>query len=125
VNILTAFNIAVQVILKAVDPKLKSKFCDRYIFLTKDNPKIFIGRSTRRDARLAAGAKNGWFDSAVMSRNHAKIVYLPANNVSWSRFFLLLTSVPVAQELFWESNRIDNRHSLLPSLTLVLCTGLI
>ncbi|KAF5134104.1 hypothetical protein E5D57_004736 [Metarhizium anisopliae] len=80
VNILTTFNIAVQVILKAVDPKLKSKFCDRHIFLTKDNPKIFIGRSTKRDARLAAGAKNGWFDSAVMSRNHAKIVYLPANN---------------------------------------------
>ncbi|OAQ70680.1 forkhead associated domain (FHA) and phosphopeptide binding site containing protein [Pochonia chlamydosporia 170] len=68
----------VQVVLKAADPKLRAKFSDRYIFLTKDNPKVMIGRSTKRDTRLAAGAKNGWFDSAVMSRNHARLIYLPA-----------------------------------------------
>lgn len=74
----------VQVVLRPVDPTSKPKFFDRYIFLAKDNPKMLVGRSTKRDTRLCEGVKNAWFDSAVMSRNHAKFVFLPANNVSSS-----------------------------------------
>ncbi|OAA43310.1 Forkhead associated domain (FHA) and phosphopeptide binding site containing protein [Metarhizium rileyi] len=91
----------VQIVLKAVAPTMKSKFCDRYIFLTKDNPKIFIGRSTKRDTKLAAGANNGWFESAVMSRNHAELVYLPANNS------VALTDVGSLHGTYVNDKRID------------------
>ncbi|KAG6003808.1 hypothetical protein E4U21_001662 [Claviceps maximensis] len=72
----------VQVIFKSVRNDSKDdSFLDRHVLLTKHNNKLDIGRSTKRDSRLAAKHYNGWFDSPVMSRNHARLLYLPKNDV--------------------------------------------
>ncbi|KAG5936032.1 hypothetical protein E4U53_000303 [Claviceps sorghi] len=67
----------VQVIFTSVEKGSKDDFLDRRILLTKNNTRIDIGRSTKRDARLAAKPNNGWLDSPVVSRNHAAVsVYI-------------------------------------------------
>ncbi|GAB0143673.1 hypothetical protein EsHS_00004181 [Epichloe bromicola] len=57
----------VQVALKPINTDPGNGFFDRHILLTKYNPKADIGRSTKRDARLAAQPNNGWFDSPSIS----------------------------------------------------------
>ncbi|KAG5928611.1 hypothetical protein E4U42_000325 [Claviceps africana] len=70
----------VQVIFTSVEKGSQDDFLDRRILLTKNNNKIDIGRSTKRDARLAARRNNAWFDSPVMSRNHARLTFSPQND---------------------------------------------
>ncbi|KAK2595117.1 hypothetical protein QQS21_007143 [Conoideocrella luteorostrata] len=70
----------VRVVLEAVKPASSDRFSDRHIFLTKNRPSLDVGRSTKRDARLVAGPSNGWFDSPVMSRNHARLILSPKDN---------------------------------------------
>ncbi|QPG97280.1 hypothetical protein C2857_006077 [Epichloe festucae Fl1] len=70
----------VQVALKSINTDPENGFFDRHILLTKYNTKADIGRSTKRDARLAAQPNNGWFDSPVMSRSHARLLFCPKLN---------------------------------------------
>ncbi|KAG6012030.1 hypothetical protein E4U43_007978 [Claviceps pusilla] len=70
----------VQVILTSVKKDSNADFVDRRILLTKNNAEIDVGRSTKRDARLAAKPNNGWFDSPVMSRHHARLLFSPKND---------------------------------------------
>ncbi|KAG5982772.1 hypothetical protein E4U55_001378 [Claviceps digitariae] len=69
----------VQVILTSVKKDSNDDFLDRRILLTKNNTEIYIGRSSKRDARLVAKPNNAWFDSPVMSRNHARLSFSPKN----------------------------------------------
>lgn len=79
----------VQVALKSINTDPENSFLDRHILLTKYNTKADIGRSTKRDARLAAQPNNGWFDSPVMSRSHARLLFCPKLNVCPLVFALL------------------------------------
>ncbi|KFA46677.1 hypothetical protein S40293_08073 [Stachybotrys chartarum IBT 40293] len=45
----------------------------RRILLSKAKPDIRIGRTSKKDSALGADEGNGWFDSAVMSREHAML----------------------------------------------------
>lgn len=50
-------------------------FPERRIVLNADNKSVTIGRASKVSSKgYIAGVDNGWFDSAVMSRQHAKIV---------------------------------------------------
>ncbi|RGP62271.1 sarcolemmal membrane-associated [Fusarium longipes] len=65
----------VLITLSSVNPPPNFAFKKRQIFLTKKNPTIQIGRTSKRKASLEAGKSNTWFDSAVMSRNHAVLTF--------------------------------------------------
>ncbi|KAJ5115138.1 hypothetical protein NUU61_000897 [Penicillium alfredii] len=48
----------------------------RTITLSEDNPNVSIGRASRREIKNRFPAKeNGWFDSRVMSREHAELSF--------------------------------------------------
>ncbi|RGP65551.1 sarcolemmal membrane-associated [Fusarium sporotrichioides] len=69
----------VLITLSSVDPPPNFAFKRRHIFLSKKNPTIQIGRTSKRKTFLEAGKCNAWFDSAVMSRKHA-LLTLDAEN---------------------------------------------
>ncbi|KAG6028068.1 hypothetical protein E4U41_000784 [Claviceps citrina] len=69
----------VQVTLRSVNKNPADHFANRYVLLTKNKTKVDIGRSTKRDATLAAKPNNAWFDSPVMSRAHARLLFSPKN----------------------------------------------
>lgn len=54
----------------------------RNLTLDANNNVLPIGRASKRDqkGRTPAG-DNGWFDSRVMSRDHAEIIFEEANKV--------------------------------------------
>lgn len=43
-----------------------------------------IGRTSKRNASLEAAKNNAWFDSAVMSRDHARLTLDVDNYVSFT-----------------------------------------
>ncbi|PHH76310.1 hypothetical protein CDD80_1652 [Ophiocordyceps camponoti-rufipedis] len=45
----------------------------RHVVLTRDSPSLQIGRMSQRNPDLRASSANAWFESAVMSRHHAKL----------------------------------------------------
>lgn len=46
----------------------------RTLTLSRDNPAALIGRSSKREEKnRIPDKKNAWFDSRVMSRDHAKL----------------------------------------------------
>lgn len=48
---------------------------ERRITLTRDNPSMPIGRASKvRSKGFVASSTNGWFDSPVMSRDHAELI---------------------------------------------------
>ncbi|QPC68818.1 hypothetical protein HYE67_011049 [Fusarium culmorum] len=65
----------VLITLSSVNPPPDFTFKKRHVFLTKKNPTIQIGRTSKRKSCLEAGKFNAWFDSAVMSRKHALLVF--------------------------------------------------
>ncbi|QPC77684.1 hypothetical protein HYE68_008436 [Fusarium pseudograminearum] len=65
----------VLITLSSVNPPPDFTFKKRHVFLTKKNPTIQIGRTSKRKSSLEAGKFNAWFDSAVMSRKHALLVF--------------------------------------------------
>jgi hypothetical protein len=69
----------VLITLSSVNPPSDFPFKTRHIFLSKKNPTIQIGRTSKRKTSLEAGKSNAWFDSAVMSRKHALITLDPEN----------------------------------------------
>lgn len=65
----------VLVTLSSINPPSTFSYPQRRLFLTKDNPIMDIGRTSKRNSALEAAKNNGWFDSAVMSRDHAQIQF--------------------------------------------------
>lgn len=63
----------VLVTLSSVNPPETFPFPSRRIFLTKEKPFMEIGRTSKRNSSLEAAKNNAWFDSAVMSRDHAQL----------------------------------------------------
>ncbi|KAF4981300.1 hypothetical protein FZEAL_2877 [Fusarium zealandicum] len=62
----------VLVTLSSVNPPSDFAFPDRRFFLTKEKPVMEIGRTSKRNSSFEAAKSNAWFDSAVMSRTHAR-----------------------------------------------------
>ncbi|KAF5610959.1 sarcolemmal membrane-associated [Fusarium subglutinans] len=61
----------VSITLSIADPPPSFSFPTRRIFLSKKNPTIEIGRTSKRNGAFEAAKSNTWFDSPVMSRKHA------------------------------------------------------
>lgn len=61
--------------LNVINPPTGLKHPQRNIFLTQDEPRVSIGRTSKRNSNYEAKEGNGWFDSAVMSRDHAVLVF--------------------------------------------------
>ncbi|KAG7414725.1 Sarcolemmal membrane-associated protein [Fusarium oxysporum f. sp. rapae] len=61
----------VSITLSIADPPPSFSFPSRRIFLSKKNPTIEIGRTSKRNGAFEAAKSNAWFDSPVMSRKHA------------------------------------------------------
>ncbi|RFN44356.1 sarcolemmal membrane-associated protein [Fusarium flagelliforme] len=61
----------VLITLKSVNPPPDFAFKERRIFLTRQNPTMKIGRTSKKKSSLEATKCNAWFDSPVMSREHA------------------------------------------------------
>lgn len=58
------------------------RLSDRVINLNPTQRVLQIGRASKSPIKGLAGAtNNAWFDSPVMSRNHAEIIYNPSDNV--------------------------------------------
>ncbi|KAL7959577.1 hypothetical protein V8C34DRAFT_313251 [Trichoderma compactum] len=64
----------VLVTLTAVNPPLDFSFPTRHLLLESDQS-IALGRMSKKNTTYAATEKNGWIDSAVMSRSHASIFF--------------------------------------------------
>ena len=71
----------VQITLKTLAAPGDEKFVDRQFTLSKDKRSINIGRSSNRNAELAAAADNVWVDAPTMSREHAKLIFIPDKKV--------------------------------------------
>lgn len=55
---------------------------ERLINLDPTRTVLQIGRASKSPSKGLSGAiDNAWFDSPVMSRNHAEIIYSPLDNV--------------------------------------------
>lgn len=55
----------------------------RTLTITDNDKTVAIGRASKREARKRSPAtENAWFESRVMSRDHASLNILPGQNVS-------------------------------------------
>jgi len=69
-----------KITLKALTSNLTPS--ERLLNLNPDAPTIQIGRASKSPTKnLSAAVSNAWFDSPVMSRNHAEIVFNPQDGV--------------------------------------------
>lgn len=78
---------AALVRLTVVNPSPDFAFPTRSLLLRKSNTTIPLGRMSKKNGVYAAREDNGWIDSAVMSRDHAKLIFDPQSRVG---YFLLL-----------------------------------
>ncbi|KAH6985730.1 hypothetical protein BKA56DRAFT_613159 [Ilyonectria sp. MPI-CAGE-AT-0026] len=63
----------VVVTLISLDAPSSFAFPDRRFFLTREKPVMDIGRTSKRNSSFEAAKNNAWFDSPVMSRDHAHL----------------------------------------------------
>ncbi|KAF7536852.1 hypothetical protein G7Z17_g12969 [Cylindrodendrum hubeiense] len=63
----------VLVTLTSLDAPPSFSFPDRRFFLTREKPVMDIGRTSKRNTSFEAAKNNAWFDSPVMSRDHAHL----------------------------------------------------
>ncbi|KAF7858429.1 hypothetical protein EAF04_009030 [Stromatinia cepivora] len=60
----------------------ETRLSERVINLNPTQRVLQIGRASKSPIKGLSGAtNNAWFDSPVMSRNHAEIIYIPSENV--------------------------------------------
>ncbi|KPM42063.1 hypothetical protein AK830_g4502 [Neonectria ditissima] len=64
----------VLVTLTSFDAPSSFSIPDRRFFLTKEKPSMSIGRTSKRNSSFEAAKNNAWFDSPVMSRDHAQFL---------------------------------------------------
>lgn len=73
----------VSVVLHPIGPLGPESSITRTFTLSNSNPIFEIGRSSKREVKNRTPAKdNGWFDSRVMSRDHAELGFNMDNEVS-------------------------------------------
>jgi len=71
---LAVLTVPVRVSLTVENPSFSRDFPQREIWLSVDDNKARIGRTSKVEAKgCLAAENNGWFDSPVMSRDHAEI----------------------------------------------------
>lgn len=75
---------AALVSLTVVNPTPGFAFPTRSLLLRKSNTTVPLGRMSRKNGVFAARQDNGWIDSAVMSRDHAKLIFDPQSQVGYS-----------------------------------------
>ncbi|KAL7786642.1 hypothetical protein V8C37DRAFT_391959 [Trichoderma ceciliae] len=63
--------------LTVLNPPAEFAYPTRHLLLGKSNCTIPLGRMSKRNGTFAATENNGWIDSAVMSRDHAKLIFDP------------------------------------------------
>ncbi|KAH7148864.1 hypothetical protein EDB81DRAFT_759212 [Dactylonectria macrodidyma] len=63
----------VLITLTSLDAPTSFSFPDRRFFLTREKPVMDIGRTSKRNSSFEAAKNNAWFDSPVMSRDHAQL----------------------------------------------------
>jgi hypothetical protein len=66
-------NKRVVVTLSNLDPDTTAAFPRRTFTLTQDKPVVQIGRASSKAQQYQPAAQNCWFDSPVMSRQHAQL----------------------------------------------------
>jgi pSer/pThr/pTyr-binding forkhead associated (FHA) protein len=72
-----------SVVLHPISPLGPESSITRSFTLSNSNPIFEIGRSSKREVKNRTPAKdNGWFDSRVMSRDHAELGFNMDNEVS-------------------------------------------
>lgn len=63
-----------SVVLSPISPLGPESSITRTFTLSRRHPTVEIGRSSKREVKNRTPAKdNGWFDSRVMSRDHAEL----------------------------------------------------
>lgn len=80
---------AALVSLTVVNPTSDFAFPTRRLLLRKSNTTVPLGRMSRKNGVFAARENNGWIDSAVMSRDHAKLIFDPQSQVGYSLLLLV------------------------------------
>ncbi|KAL7942437.1 hypothetical protein V8C42DRAFT_332433 [Trichoderma barbatum] len=63
------------VTLTAVNPPPGFSFPTRQLLLDQSNDRVPLGRMSKKNTTYTATGKNGWIDSAVMSRSHAMLLF--------------------------------------------------
>lgn len=81
---------AALVSLTVVNPTPDFAFPTRSLLLRKSNTTVPLGRMSKKNGVFAAREDNGWIDSAVMSRDHAKLIFDPQSQVGYSVLLLQL-----------------------------------
>lgn len=72
-----------SVVLSPISPLGPESSITRSFTLSNSNPLFEIGRSSKREVKNRTPAKdNGWFDSRVMSRDHAELGFNMDKEVS-------------------------------------------
>lgn len=84
---------AVLVTLTAVNPSPDFSFPTRRLLL-ESNQSISLGRMSKKNTTYAATGKNGWIDSAVMSRTHASLYFDQQHKVCC--IIIIITQMGVA-----------------------------
>ncbi|RFU77589.1 hypothetical protein TARUN_4671 [Trichoderma arundinaceum] len=68
---------AALVTLAVMNPPPEFAFPTRHIILRRSNSTALLGRMSKRNGTFTAAENNGWIDSAVISRDHAKLIFDP------------------------------------------------
>ncbi|KAM0248642.1 hypothetical protein ACHAQJ_009384 [Trichoderma viride] len=63
--------------LTVVNPTPEFTYPTRNLLLRKSSSTVPLGRMSKKNGVFAARENNGWIDSAVMSRDHAKLIFDP------------------------------------------------
>jgi hypothetical protein len=69
--------------LTVINPTPEFAYPTRHLLLRKSSSTVSLGRMSKKNGVFAARENNGWIDSAVMSRDHAKLVFDPQSQVSY------------------------------------------
>ena len=63
----------VLITLRSVNPTMNLGLPDRRVCLSNNDYIRYVGRSSKRNKAYEPAENNCWFDSPVMSRDHAKL----------------------------------------------------
>ncbi|CAD6445264.1 78ea0c9a-8812-41e0-8f71-b7e5f3781694 [Sclerotinia trifoliorum] len=86
----------------------ETRLTDRVINLNPTQRVLQIGRASKSPIKGLAGAtNNAWFDSPVMSRNHAEILYNPSDNV------IQIRDIGSMHGTFVNGEKLDNEAKAL------------
>jgi hypothetical protein len=106
---------AALVSLTVINPTPDFAFPTRRLLLRKSNTTVPLGRMSKKNGVFAARQDNGWIDSAVMSRDHAKLIFDPQSQVDFS-FLLFNATNPFPANshaaCLYQGYRLTPRHIL-------------